>query len=79
MAFEETTGDPLVDDNTDHEDQKLYSLISLFLFFCLLDSLEEEVLERFERVLVHVVDNPKLDQQEVEHGALSSDWTIGFS
>ena len=53
--------------------------VNFFTLLCLLDSLEEEVLERFKGVLVHMVDNPELDKQEVEHGSLGSYWTIGFS
>jgi len=79
MAFEKTTRDPLVDDDTNHLDQTRNTHISFFRLFRLLNSLEEEVLEGLEGVLVHVVNNPELNQQEVEHGSLGSYWTIGFS
>jgi len=42
MAFEETTGDPLVNDDSDHLNQVWYTDIERFRFFSLLDSLEEE-------------------------------------
>lgn len=79
VSFEETTGDPLVDCDTDHQDKELHTLINIFLLLSLVNSLEEEVLEGLERVLVHVVDNPQLDQQEVKHGTFSGNWTIRFS
>jgi len=61
VSFEETTGDPLVDDNTDHQDKEFNSLFNIFLLLSLLNSVKEELLEGLERVLVHVVDNPQLD------------------
>ena len=76
MAFEETTRDPLVDSNTYHQNQQFNSNINIFLFGSLLNSIEEKVLEGFKRVLVHMVDYPELDKQEIEHGSFSSDWTI---
>jgi hypothetical protein len=79
MAFEETTGDPLVNDDTDHQDQELYASIDIFLFFSLFNGIEEELGEGLKRVLVHVIDNPELNEQEIKHGTFGSDWTIRFS
>jgi hypothetical protein len=79
MAFEESTRDPLVDCDSDHQDQVGDADFQLFCIWSLIDGLEEERCERLKRVLIHVINDPKLDQQEVEHSALSSDWPIRFS
>lgn len=79
MNNEKTTGNPLVDRDSDHLDEVGDANLQLFRSFCLLDSIEEEVLEGLKRVLVHVIDNPKLDEKEIEHGSFSSDRTISFS
>ena len=79
MAFEQTTRHPLVDGDSDHLDQVRYADFQLFCIWSLLDGLEEEGLEGLERVLIHMIDDPELDEQEVEHSTLSSHWTIRFS
>jgi len=79
MALEETAGDPLVDCDSDHQNKKRDSLFNVLLLLSLVDSLEEEVLEGLERVLVHVVNDPKLDEEEVEHGTLGGDLTVSLS
>ena len=58
MTLEETSGYPLVDCDTDHLDKVWHTNLLLLGWFSLLNSLEEEVLEGLERVLVHVIDDP---------------------
>ena len=79
MNDEETTRNPLVDHDSDHLDEVGDANLQLLRSLCLLDSIEEEVLEGLKRVLVHVIDNPKLDQKEIEHRSLGSNRTISLS
>jgi len=44
-----------------------------------MDGLVEELLEGFQRVLIHVVHNGKGNDQEIEHGTFSCDMSVSFS
>jgi hypothetical protein len=60
MLFEETSGNPLIDGDSDHLDQ--FSDTGLISFVSLVDGFEEESDESFKRVLIHVVNDAKRDQ-----------------
>jgi hypothetical protein len=79
MALEETTRHPLVNGETDHLNESRHTYFKIFRVLSLLNSIEEELLEGLKRVEVHEVNNPELDEQEVEHGTLSGDRTIRLS
>jgi hypothetical protein len=79
VLFEETSGYPLVNGHSDHGSEGKHSLFVVLNELSLLNSLEEEGVERLKRVLVHMVNDLELDEQEVEHGSLSSDSSVNFS
>jgi hypothetical protein len=79
MAFEETTSDPLVDVETNYLDEVKDTGIVVFVEFSSLNSLVEVHIERLEGVLVHVVYDAELNEQEVEHGTLSSYSSVDFT
>jgi phage-related protein len=66
MFFEKTSGNPLVDCHSDDISQATNSNFIIFVKFCLLDSFEEESSERLKGVLVHLINDLKLDEQEIE-------------
>lgn len=57
MSFEETSGNPLVDCESDVFNQLRYT--SFIPFHSLLNSFEEELNKTFKRVLIHVIDDTK--------------------
>lgn len=79
MALEETTRDPLVDRDSDHLDQVWNTDLKIFRLLSLINSLEEEVLEGLERVLVHVINDAELNEQEVKHSSFCGNRSVGLS
>jgi len=79
MAFEKTTRDPLVDCDSYHETKQFNAVINIISLFSLFNCFEEEGLERLKWVLVHVVNDPQLDEQEVKHGTFCSDGAVRLS
>jgi len=79
MFLEETSGNPLVDGHSDDISQRSNSNFIIFIQFCLLDSFEEESSEGFKGVLVHLIDDAKLNKQEIEHGSFSRNSSVNFS
>lgn len=62
VSDEETTLHPLVDGHTDIESKINNTFLFIFIVFGVLNSLKEEGLEGFKRVLVHVVHVVKGDE-----------------
>jgi hypothetical protein len=79
VTLVETARNPLVNGLSDLLTQAQTSFENILAFWRLLNSLEEECLERLERVLVHELNYIELDEQEVQHGALSGNDTVYFS
>jgi len=79
VSLEKTSGYPLVNGHSDHFSESKDSWLFFLEGFRLIDGLEEEGGEGLKRVLVHVVDDAKLNKQEVEHGTLSSDSSVDLS
>jgi len=79
MFLEETSGNPLVDGHSDDISQRTDSNFIVFVEFCLLDSFEEESCEGFKGVLVHLIDDAKLNKQEIERCTFSSNSSVDFS
>ena len=79
VAHKEAALDPSVNGHADVLSQVQNAFVVVWLLFSLLDSLEEESLERLERVLVHVVDNAQLDQQEVQSGTFGCDASVDLA
>lgn len=79
MSLEKTASNPLVDGQADDFSEGKHTLLLLLKLLGLFDGLEEEGLERVQRVLVHGVDDAKLDLQEVKHGTLSSNASVDLS
>ena len=63
MLFEQSSGDPLVNCESNVFDQSGCS--GLIAFHCLFYSFEEEFDKAFQRVLVHVVDDAEGNAQEI--------------
>jgi len=79
MFLEETSGNPLVDSHSDDISQRTDSNFIVFVKFCLLDSFEEESSEGFKGVLIHLIDDAKLNEQEIERCTFSSNSSVDFS
>jgi len=79
MFLEETSGNPLIDGHSDDISQRTDSNFIVFVEFCLLDSFEEESSEGFKGVLVHLIDDAKLDKQEIERCTFSCNSSVDFS
>jgi len=79
VAFEKTTSDPLVNVNTDLLDEIEHAGVVIIIGFSSFNSLEEINVERLKRVLIHVVNNAKLDEQEVEHSTFSRHSSVYFT
>lgn len=79
VTLVETARYPLINGLSDLLTQAQTSFENILAFWRLLNSLEEECLERLERVLVHELNYIELDEQEVQHGALSGNDTVNFS
>jgi len=79
VTHKETTLDPSVNSHTNVLSQVKHALLIIIVVLSELNSLKEEGLERFERVLVHVVNNAKLNEQEVKGGTLTSDTSVNFT
>jgi len=77
VLFEKASGDPLVDGISDVLNK--FSSSGFVPFFGSLNSLEVELDEAFQRVLIHVLDDAQRDTQEIEHGTFSSDGSIDLS
>jgi len=77
VLFEKASGDPLVDGISDVLNK--FSSSGFVPFFGSLNSLEVELDEAFQRVLIHVLDDAQRDTQEIEHGTFSSDGPIDLS
>jgi len=77
VLFEKASGDPLVDGISDVLNK--FSSSGFVPFFGSLNSLEVELDEAFQRVLIHVLDDAQRDTQEIEHGTFSSDGPIYLS
>jgi hypothetical protein len=57
VRFKEPSADPLIDLQSDHCLHCVDSVFFSLEICCLLDGLEEEVLEGLQGVLVHVIDD----------------------
>ena len=62
MLFFKTSRDPLVDSHSNHLSKSNYTRFFIFKLLGFVDSFEEECCERFERVLVHIIDDAKLNE-----------------
>lgn len=51
----------------------------LILFYRSLDSLEEELNETFEGILIHMINDAEGNAQEIEHSTLGSDRPVDLS
>jgi hypothetical protein len=79
VAHEETTLYPSVNSHTDLLSKVNNTLLVIVVKLRVFDSLEEEGLERLERVLIHVIDNTELDEQEVKGGTFSGDTSVNLT
>lgn len=71
MTYKQTTRYPLVDCHSDHLSKSKHARLFIVESLSLVNSFEEESLERLERVLIHVVDDIQSEEQEVKCGTLS--------
>jgi hypothetical protein len=79
MAHEETTLDPSVDGHSDGLSEVNDTFLIVIVRGSVVDGLKEEGLEGLERVLVHVIDNAKLDKQEVKGGTLGRNTSVNLT
>jgi len=79
MFLEKTSRNPLVNGHSNDFSQRHNSNLIILIQLSLLDSFEEESSERLEGVLVHLINDAKLDKQEIEHGTFSCNSSINFS
>lgn len=78
MAFKHAAGHHSVDDLAQHIFELDDALLGLLSFHHRID-FGEEVLEQFERELLHHMDSAECDEQELEHGALVGDGDVDFA
>jgi len=79
MFLKETSGDPLVNCHSNDISEVKHSDFIVFIQFSFLDSLEEESSEGFKRVLIHLINDAKLNKQEIEHGSFCGNSSVDFS
>ena len=79
MFLEETSGNPLVNSHSNDISEIKYSDLIILIQFSLFNSLEEESGEGLKRVLIHLIDDAKLDEQEIEHSSLGGNSSVDFS
>jgi hypothetical protein len=79
VTFEQTTGYPLEDSHTNLAHKIAYFLFVIILLRGFCNSFVVEHAERLERVLVHRINNVHLDQQEIQHGSFSGNWSVDFT
>lgn len=77
VLFEKASTDPLVDSVTNVSDQ--FFNTGIILDLGPLDGFEEEEVEGFQRVLVHMVHIVQRNDQEVQKSTFISHWSIDFS
>jgi len=79
VTHEETTLDPSVDCHSDGLSEVNDTFLIVIVRGSVVDGLKEEGLEGLERVLVHVIDDAKLDKQEVKGGTLGRDTSVNLT
>jgi len=79
VTHKQTARHPLVHSETNALSECSDTRLDFFECLSLFNGFEEESCKGLKRVLVHVIDNAKLDQQKVKHGTFSGDATIHFS
>jgi hypothetical protein len=79
MFLKETSGNPLINCHSNGRSKRNNSDLIIIIQLSLFDSLEEESGEGFKRVLIHLINDAKLDKQEVEHGTFSCNSSVNFS
>jgi len=76
VTHEETTLDPSVDCHSDLHSEVNDTSLNIVGLLSIFDSFEEESRERLQRILIHVVNDTKLDKQEVKHSTFSCDTSV---
>jgi len=79
MFLEETSGNPLINGHSNDISEIKYSNLIILIQLSLLNSLEEESGEGLKRVLIHLINNAKLNKQEIEHSSLGGNSSVDFS
>jgi hypothetical protein len=79
MFLEETSGNPLVNGHSNDVSEIKHSNLIILIQFSLFNSLEEESGEGLKRVLIHLINDAKLDEQEIEHSSLGGNSSVDFS
>ena len=79
MFLEETSGNPLVNSHSNDISEIKHSNLIILIQFSLFNSLEEESGEGLKRVLIHLINDAKLDEQEIEHSSLGGNSSVDFS
>lgn len=79
MFLKETSGNPLVNGHSNDISKRKHSNFVIITQFSLFNSFKEESSVGLKRVLVHLINNAKLDEQEIEHSTFSCDSSVDFS
>jgi hypothetical protein len=77
MLFEKTSHNPLTDSKSNRFDKE--NISSFILFSDFEDSFHEEFLKGIQRILIHKLDEIKLNNKEIKHSTFSRYNSITFS